>query len=216
MDGLLAEVPATLLSTASEVAIRRHAASPGELAAVRGQYTLADGRVLSVASRARSLMDDIGEKQQILGLSARSERQERHPGVPCPAGVRKILNSEAIGRDHLAQRRARNLLICNGLCSSREIPRDPRKHGKSSPCARAPSRLWSPRLDPAPAVDPRLVAALQRCSVVHTALPGTAAHRRRALLHHERAQPFRRDRRATSFCGAVAAVRPRADALAAV
>jgi zona occludens toxin (predicted ATPase) len=46
---------------AAEVAIHRHAASPGELEAVRGQYTLADGRILSVAPRARSLMADIGE-----------------------------------------------------------------------------------------------------------------------------------------------------------
>lgn len=46
---------------AAELAFRRHVASPGELEAVRGQYTLADGRLLSVAPRARSLMADIGE-----------------------------------------------------------------------------------------------------------------------------------------------------------
>ena len=60
-------------------------------------------------------------ERQLVGLRARlvrfdgSDRQDRHLAVPCPAGVRKILSSNAIDRDRLEQQKQRNLLIRNGF-----------------------------------------------------------------------------------------------------
>jgi hypothetical protein len=56
-----AAVSATLLATAARGDIRDHAAGRSEQEALQGQYVLADGRVLSIAPRGRSLVADIGE-----------------------------------------------------------------------------------------------------------------------------------------------------------
>lgn len=56
-----AAVSAVLLAAAAPGVIRDHAAGRSEQEALRGQYALADGRVLSVAPRGRGLVADIGE-----------------------------------------------------------------------------------------------------------------------------------------------------------
>jgi hypothetical protein len=56
------------------------------------------------------------------------DRQDRHLAVPCPAGVRKILSSNAIYRHHVEQQESPNLLIRNGFIrprKSQDVPEKP-------------------------------------------------------------------------------------------
>ena len=87
--------------------------------------------------RARAVRSDAqlqpAVERELVGLRARlvgfdrSEGQERHPGVPCPTGARKILDLDAIGRNHLEQQMPRNLLIGNGFIrpkKSQDVPKN--------------------------------------------------------------------------------------------